>query len=266
MILTEAVKPVLRWAGSKQRLIPALVRAAPKAFNRYFEPFSGSAALFFAMRPRLATLSDSNRDLINFYIQMRRAPMDMFEVTSSLGQNLDEYLSVRQRFNQESDNFTRACLFYYLNRTCFNGLFRTNKQGGFNVPMGSKLPNWPSVAQFMTCAHALEGVDLIFSDYESVIDRAKHRDFLYVDPPYARGSTRDRGEYGAGAMGDADLPRLIASLRRADSRGVLILLSYNSSLRDSFPDWNHAENGGRYLISADPGRRVRMKEYSSSNY
>lgn len=260
------VKPVLRWAGSKQRLLPALSERCPLKFNKYFEPFAGSAVLFFSLSPRRARLSDVNEDLINFYRQLKRYPEKLHRVTSRLSVDEDTYIKIRSRFSKENDAWLRAKYFWYLNRACFNGLYRTSKAGVFNVPFGAKLPPMPTAQHANACAKQLRKASVCVADYEETIDEAGDGDFVYVDPPYKRASTRDRGEYGPGAMADSDLSRLLSAVRRASDRGAKILFSYNSDISADLPDWNHEVVSGRFLISADPSKRQSISEYTSRNY
>ncbi len=260
------VKPVLRWAGSKQRLLPALSRRCPRKFNKYFEPFAGSAVLFFSLNPRRSRLSDVNGDLINFYRQLKRDPEKLHRVTSRLSVDEDTYLKIRARFSRECDVWLRAKYFWYLNRTCFNGLYRTSKAGVFNVPFGTKLPTMPTVQHVLACATRLRKASIRVADYEETINEADDGDFIYVDPPYKRASLRDRGEYGPGAMADSDLSRLLAAVRRASDRGAQILFSYNSDISNDLRGWHHEVVSGRFLISADPGKRLPISEYTSRNY
>lgn len=263
---SQTKKPILRWAGSKQRLLPALSSRAPKKFKKYYEPFVGSAALFFSLDPRRARLADVNADLIGFYQQIKKGPERLHGLTARIPVNQKSYARIRERFSEETDPLMRATYFWYLNRNCFNGLYRTNRAGFFNVPFGKKLPPMPSIDHVKACATALRKASIRVADYEKTIDEADEGDFIYVDPPYKRASARDRGEYGPGAMADADINRLISSIQRASGRGALILLSYNADVTDQLPTWNHEIVNGRFLISADPQCRRPISEYTSYNY
>ncbi|MGN7920181.1 DNA adenine methylase [Lysobacter sp. 22409] len=262
----QVVKPILRWAGSKQRLLPALSARCPRVFNRYYEPFAGSAVLFFFLGPRRARLADVNTDLVNFYKALKRDPDGIYKVVSKIPIDDTSYRVIRRRFAEESDQQRRAAYFWYLNRNCFNGLYRTNRDGVFNVPFGKKLPPLPTLEHVRACAKKLRKASLRVADYEKTIDEASDGDFIYVDPPYKRASSRDRGEYGPGAMGDSDIMRLMSALRRASDRGALILFSYNADVSDLLPGWCHEVVNGRYLISADPEKRRPISEYTSYNY
>jgi len=238
----------------------------PADYQRYIEPFAGSASLFFEVRPRKALLSDVNEDLINFYKHIKKAPDLMHDQLLSMSVDEVEYLKVRRQLVTEEDPYHRALYFWYLNRTCFNGLYRTNKSGVFNVPFGTKLPQMPSRQQVQECVKLLRRASLVCCGYQASINAAGEGDFMYVDPPYRRGSSRNRGEYGPGAMADSDMGQLVVLLRNASSRGAKILLSYNDCLANELPGWQHESVRGKYLISANPSQRAVINEFTSRNY
>lgn len=260
------LKPVLRWAGSKQRLLPALATRMPTQFNRYFEPFAGSAALFFAVRPDRSTLSDINAELINFYKALRGEPKVVYRRMIAIPRTQKAYIEARDVFAHSDDSVEKAVLFWYLNRHCFNGLFRTSQLGKFNVPFGSKLPPLPEWDHVRRCAARLRRASIKNEDFQVVIDAAGEGDFIYVDPPYQRASQRNRGEYGVGAMVDQEMSRLIDAVEAASKRGAKVMISYNADLSALLPAWTHDVVNGRHLISADPRKRVRINEYTSFNY
>lgn len=260
------LKPLLRWAGSKQRLLPALLARMPTSIDRYYEPFAGSATMFFAAKPTRATLSDINPDLINFYKVLKKSPLETYSRMSEIPRTHESYRAARDAFSTETHSAERAALFWYLNRHCFNGLFRTNRNGKFNVPFGNKLPPIPEWRHVERCTSLLRRASIKHADFEEIIGYAGDGDFVYVDPPYRRASARDRGEYGIGAMADDELSRLIVSVNKASERGAKILMSYNTDLSEHLPDWTHDVVNGRYLISADPRKRIRINEYTAFNY
>lgn len=259
-------KPLLRWAGSKRQFLPELMRRSPCSFNTYIEPFAGSATLYYALKPRHAVLGDVNDALINFYVQLRTYPVELHRLTSSLSQDLQTYLDCRARFNTECTPLDRAALFWYLNRTCFNGLFRTNRAGQFNVPIGRKLGSFPSLDETMVAAREISRSHIICADFDETIDLADAGDFLYIDPPYHRISKRDRGEYGLGAMKDGELGRLLLSVHAASERGCQILFSYNVDIASELQGWSRHLVRGRYVIGAKAGNRKMTSEYIFCNY
>ena len=258
--------PLLRWAGSKQRLLPQLLLKVPRKFGRYIEPFAGSAAFFWALRPKKATLSDINSELINFFERVRLEPEALHGALQSIPDSKNAYYEVRSALSGIVEPTERAVAFWYLNRRCFNGLYRTNRNGGFNVPYGSKIPPIPSLETTRAWSGKLKTVRVVCSDFEKIVDSAERGDFAYIDPPYLRHSKRDRGEYGIGALKDNEMDRLLAAVRRADKKGVRVLISYNASLERELPRWNHCSISNRFLISADPSKREKITETACWNY
>ena len=136
------------------------------------------------------------------------------------------YYAVRNQVPRHLSELDRAARFLYLNRQCFNGVYRTNLAGEFNVPRGTRLGAFPDLPQLMNCANALKNVQLIGCDFQNTVERAEPGDFVYMDPPYAKHSTRRRGEYGYSSFDLPDIPRLTESLRALNSKGSIFLLSY----------------------------------------
>lgn len=177
-------KPFLKWAGGKTRLAPLLAKAVPGDVRRYFEPFLGSGALFFALRPRVATLSDSNEDLIVCYQEVRRDPLRVLNVLRGWPNDPDMYREVRDLAPVEMDAVERAARVLYLNRTAFRGLWRVNKHGQFNVPYGNySRPLWYR-EELVACAEALRNRRVLCKDFREIAMQAQHEDFVFFDPPY----------------------------------------------------------------------------------
>lgn len=220
--------PILRWAGSKKKLIPLLAKSAPEKFGKYYEPFLGSAVMFLYLQPKRSVLSDFNCKLISFYRQMTEKPREIYLRASQLPRNKETYLRIRDEFNESSEDFISAVRFFFLNRHCFNGVYRENKRGFFNVPMGAKVGEFPSSSNFLAVSKLLATAKLICSDFETAIENAERNDFIYLDPPYS-GSRRNYGEYGYGAFSKADEDRLCEALLRLSNRKVKIMLSYCNS-------------------------------------
>jgi len=133
-------KPFLKWAGGKSHLLPVLHRCVPKKFGRYFEPFLGGGALFFSLCPQNAVLSDSNDELIHCYKIVRGRPQEVIERLGKLTVSEEEFYKIRAMRSQMLSDVARAARFIYLNKTCFNGLYRVNKRGVFNTPFGCITP------------------------------------------------------------------------------------------------------------------------------
>jgi DNA adenine methylase len=260
--------PLLRWAGSKKKLLPLLVQAAPKDMGRYIEPFAGSAVLFLKLAPDRAILSDINRDLIETYQTVCQSPDEVWRRAAAWPTTEEEYYRVRGMQISRLSQIGKAARFIYLNRFCFNGVYRTNAKGQFNVARGKGHLSLPSREQFRMFASRLQAADLKCTDFRSTVVRARDGDFIYLDPPYAPTGGRDRGEYGLGSFKNADLDRLAAALHAAASRGAKILLSYadQPSVTELFRGWHvHRLEVTRNVCGFTDARR-RAREVLISNY
>lgn len=224
-------RSIIRWAGSKRQLVPILRKWVPQNFKRYIEPFAGSACLYFDLAPREAILGDINSDLIMTYRQLRRNPKKLHDEVSSIPRTPSRYYKERAKNPQNLTSFERAVRFIFLNRNCFNAVYRVNKQGKFNVPWGTRTGELPSLEEFRACARLLRSASLIVDDFEVVIAQAKRGDFVYLDPPYSKSVADEPGLFGAGAFTRIDLDRLISATNRLDRIGAIFLLSFEADER-----------------------------------
>ncbi|AHD07944.1 DNA adenine methylase [Phaeobacter gallaeciensis] len=221
-------RPLLRWAGSKRSALPELGADAPAQFERYIEPFVGSAVLFDYLRPEKALLSDLNTDLINFYRQVQTGSKEIYNAALAIPREKEVYLSVREKFKTEQNHQERAVQFFYLNRNCFNGLYRTNKQGMFNVPFAASKPSsYPTQSQFEDFATRLQSADLKCGDFFDIVsENVRAGDFVYLDPPYLKSEGRIFSEYVKGHFSRVDLDRLRQLLSIIDNVGAKFILSF----------------------------------------
>jgi len=234
-------RPFLRWAGSKRQLVPRLREFWTPEFRRYVEPFAGSSALFFAIRPARAFLADKNTELIESYEVIREYPVELYDAVTSIPRDEQTYYKLRDQNPAVLSRFDRVVRFVYLNRYCFNGLYRTNSQGAFNVPYSPYgTGTFPSVEYFIACADALRGVALRAWDFGKTLRCVRDGDFVYMDPHYAVSSRRVFREYGASSFASRDLLRLSKHLRRIHERGARFLLTYAdcSEARKVFACWS----------------------------
>lgn len=226
---TTWAAPILRWAGSKRKLLPYLIDAMPSKYNRYIEPFAGSACLFFSLHPKKAVLGDINSELLDTYATLRDHPRRLSRAAKSIGETEDNYYKIRRVNPSELDPLSRAARFIYLNRFCFNGVYRTNQQGHFNVPRGNRTGGIPPESTFYRCSVALRAADLRPGDFEQCINDIQKDDFVYLDPPYASEGRPRAGEYGCGCFSNFDHERLIKCLKQIDKNGASFLLSYSNT-------------------------------------
>jgi DNA adenine methylase len=179
-------KPFLKWAGGKTQLLTPLLERAPKKFNKYVEPFIGGGALFFTLRPGAAIISDSNPELINAYQCVARNVEQVIAHLHTFKNRESDYYKIRALRFSELDKEFAAARTIYLNRTCFNGLYRVNKKGQFNVPFGRYKHASLCQAEVLRAASAaLRGVEILCGDYKDVLAKAaRPGDFIFLDPPY----------------------------------------------------------------------------------
>jgi DNA adenine methylase len=258
----------LRWAGSKTQLLPRIATYWRDSYRRYIEPFCGSASLFFALRPDSAVISDSNGELIETLRQVQLSGDHVSECLSRHRKSEASYYALR-RLNAASLSPTeRAARFIYLNALCFNGLYRVNTDGKFNVPFGSghrRVSFNPALIR--QASYALRRAQIEHSDFEAIVDRAEEGDFIYLDPPYATGVRRTFVEYGPKVFSDKDLNRLIAALTRAHRRGAAFVLSYARvpEVREAARMWNVATLKARRNIAGFLDSRRSVSEVLISN-
>jgi len=230
-------QPFLNWAGGKRWLAAKKLSFFPSSYATYYEPFLGSGAIFFTLLPTNAVLSDTNLELILTY---RAIKSDWRAVLSHLQEHekrhcKDYYYGIRRQIPE--DNYRKAARFIYLNRTCWNGLFRVNKKGQFNVPIGTKTKVLRSEDDFELIAARLRHCRLLYSDFEDVIELAGRDDLVYVDPPYTI-SHSDNGfiKYNEKLFDWEDQVRLRDALMRARSRGAKVVVSnaYHQSIKQLY--------------------------------
>jgi DNA adenine methylase len=224
--------PVIKWVGGKTKLLPELTARLPARFERYFEPFAGGAALFFRVAPERAVLADSNADLMALYRCLAR---DAAGVIRKLEHHREahceqHYYATRTRWNDRESPWTtaeRAATFIYLNKTCFNGLWRVNRSGEFNVPIGRYTDPPICVPEALLAAsRLLARATLRCADYRTAVAEAGPGDFLYFDPPYDPvTATANFTSYTAGAFGADDQRALAETARALVGRGCQVMLS-----------------------------------------
>ncbi|AMO32285.1 Dam family site-specific DNA-(adenine-N6)-methyltransferase [Lysinibacillus sphaericus] len=222
----KEILPFLTWAGGKRWLVNNYPEIFPSDFNVYIEPFLGSGSVFFHLKPQKAILSDINEDLINTYIALKTDWQNVYKHLKihQRKHSPDYYYKIRDYTPRKLE--TKAARFLYLNRTCFNGIYRVNKQGKFNVPIGSKQNVILNTDDFKEISDRLKSVLILNHDYEAIINMATRDDFIFVDPPYTV-NHNDNGfiQYNEKLFSWADQVRLCEALGRARDRGAKIIVT-----------------------------------------
>jgi DNA adenine methylase len=225
----DKATPFLKWAGGKSQLLSQYQDyfPQPEEFGRYYEPFIGSAAVYFHLQPPHARLSDRNDKLIEIYKVVQRHVEDLILTLKQHINDEDYYYQIRAQNPADLTPIQRAARLIYLNKTCYNGLFRENSQGEFNVPFG-RYPN-PTICdekRLRTASLALQGVELCVADFEQAVEPAAPGDFIYFDPPYApRSATSNFTGYHRDGFTTADQVRLAETFHRLAARGCRVMLS-----------------------------------------
>lgn len=267
-------RPFLKWAGGKSQLLPELLKRLPPRFNRYFEPFLGGGAMFFAVRPTTATLSDANDELVNAWKVVRDSSGDLVAALEAHRYEKTHYYEVRARDRApdfaSSPPAERAARLIYLNRCGFNGLYRVNRRGEFNVPFGRyENPVICDRAGLMACSALMEGVELATADFGFLLDAAGAGDFVYLDPPYLPTSTVPSfTAYTPDGFDAAAQIRLHEVLAQLDRRGVRWLLSNSPSpfILDLYRGFEIEEVVGRRSVGRNAASRRGCVEIVVRNY
>jgi DNA adenine methylase len=279
-ILSTIPKPFVKWAGGKRQLLPVITKHVPKKFERYFEPFLGGGAVFFHLvsQPQQGKwfISDLNSDLILSYITIRDK---VKELISALELHSDSYKNqsiyyYKVRESNPKGQVEKVSRLIFLNKTCFNGLYRVNSKGKFNVPLGKYVnPNIINEENLLNVSEVLQSknISIKCQDFEDSIINASAGDFVYLDPPYHPVSnTANFTSYTDGDFDFSDQKRLYAKFKALDKRGVKILLSNSRSpeilqLFKEFSDGIIEINANRFINSV-PHRRTGHLELLIKNY
>lgn len=221
-------QPFLKWAGGKKGLLSELRKLVPSSFKRYMEPFLGGGALFFDLHPKHAIISDSNGELINAYKVVRDSPEDLIKQLEVLPVSGEMYYRMREIDPASMNDVQRGARLIYLNKTCYNGLYRVNKKGRFNTPYGRN--RTPSICRpeiILRASKALRRAVILSEDFERVLlQEAKAGDFIYLDPPYPpAGGYADFVRYTSEFFKEEDHLRLAKVVEEIDDRGCSFVLS-----------------------------------------
>ena len=298
MIDIKIAKPFLKWAGGKTQLISDIERTLPTEITKekftYIEPFVGSGAVLFWMLnnfPKLekAVINDINEDLINTYKTIASKPKELISILEILQNefhNLEGneenkklyYYQKRELYNtRDEEKSTQAALFIFLNRTCFNGLYRVNKSNGYNVPMGSyKKPTICDDKNILAVSNILQKVEILCGDYEATLKEVVSNSFFYFDPPYKPlSNTSSFNAYAKGEFNDNEQIRLRDFCEKIDKQDHQWMLS-NSDVKgngtndnffdDIYADFYITRVKARRNINSNADKRGELNELLITNY
>jgi len=264
------IEPFLKWPGGKRWLAARHLNMFPKTYGRYFEPFLGGAAVFFALSPEDAHLSDANPELINAYNRIKHnwAKLERRLASYQEKHDSDFYYKVRER--SPVDPVARAVRFLYLNRTCFNGIYRVNKEGHFNVPIGTKEAVSFESGYLERVARALKNARIRRRDFAVAIGQANEGDFVFIDPPYTvMHNNNGFVKYNAQLFSWKDQARLATAIKAAGDRGAFIMMSNanHDSVRALYDGFGtHRALTRASILAGDPSYRRNATELLVTNY
>jgi DNA adenine methylase len=257
-------RPFLKWAGGKSQLLGRLRTCVPSSYDRYFEPFLGGGALFFSLRPAKGVLGDINREIVDCYTAVRDDVGGLVRALRNHRYDTDHYYAVRDADPAALSLVERAARTIFLNKTGFNGLYRVNRAGKFNVPFGRYAkPAICDEENLRACSAALANAELVAGDFACVAARAKAGDFVYFDPPYVPLSRT--AAFTAYAPGGFDLDaqsRLAAFFGKLAARGVALLLSNSDvpEIRKLYARYRIHTVAATRAINSNATRRGPVKE------
>ncbi len=274
----RAMTPVLKWAGGKGQLLDAIHARMPDSYRNYYEPFLGGGAVFFSLAPKRAFVNDINEQLINLYRQLKAAPVavvDMIEKLDAVPCDKAFYLDVRERYNLKISrrelDAECAALMVWTNKRCFNGLYRVNSKGLFNVPYNNRT-NVRSISRknALSIGSFLQSADISFScgDFETACRNVSAGDFVYFDSPYAPvGDRASFTSYAKGGFTREDHERLAALFRRLDAIGAKLMLSNHDAplVRRLYDGFSIQSLPVKRLINCD-GKKRTGQEVLVTNY
>lgn len=261
----EKAKPFLKWVGGKRSILPTLLKTLPKNYSTYNEIFLGGGALFFALQPKTAYLADTNPHLITSYLAVRDHLDKVLETLTTLKDNHSraQYLEVRECITYEKDPAITGAYFIYLNKTCFNGLWRVNKAGKFNVPMGAyKNPNILDIPVLQAASKALQNAEIRNVGFYGT--KPKRDAFYYLDPPYHKTFSK----YAAHEFNEDNHKDLLRLCQEIDKVGAHFLLSNSSTefTRELYKDFIVEDVLAGRFVSSKGSQRKKEIEILVRNY
>ena len=260
-VTAKDVKPFLRWAGGKQWLAPRLAGLIPNHDHTYYEPFLGGGSLFFAGRPKEAILGDTNKRLTETYQVLRDHATDLIPILSQWKNDQETYYEVRA--SEYEDSVWRAAQVIYLNKTCWNGLYRVNRQGKFNVPFGHNDRKVFDETHLLKASEILRNAKIVCCDFERLLETATSGDFVYLDPPYTVLHSRNGfRHYNDRLFSWQDQVRLARVAQELACRECLVVVSNadNREVLDLYPDFRYQRVSRHSVLAANPKWRRRTHE------
>ena len=274
------LKPIVKWAGGKRQIINQLIEFMPKVYNTYYEPFFGGGALLLELSPKKAVINDINQELVAMYKTLKNKD-DFKLMINKLKEHeakhsKEYYYEIREVDRKDSfkdmPDWEKAARMIYLNKSCFNGLYRVNKKGYFNVPFGQKKEVKTFDEDNILNVHKYfkeNDIEILLGDFKDVVVTAAKGDFVYFDPPYDPIEDKNSfATYSDNGFNKADQERLATTFKELSNKGVYVMLSNHNTefIRNLYKDFNiHIINAKR-MINANAKGRGDVEEVIITNY
>lgn len=277
---TKKAKPFLKWVGGKGQLLAQFESLLPKKYNSYFEPFIGGGAVFFSINPKKAHINDINKTLVQTYTHIKN---DVEKLIKSLKKLENEFLvkdtearkefyySIREKYNSLShEDFEKSLYFLFFNKTAFNGVYRENSKGGFNVPIGSyKNPKIVDEENLRSVSKILSNTKITSGSFTDAVKNAKAGDFVYFDPPYhPLSETSSFTSYSKDAFSKDDQIKLRDLFVELDKKGVYVMLSNSSApfIQEIYSSYKQIPVFASRMINSKADKRGKISEVVIVNY
>jgi DNA adenine methylase len=264
------LEPFLKWPGGKRWLVHQYAALFPSQYHRYLEPFLGGGAVFFHLKPQRAVLSDTNRELVNAYQCLKKHAKAIEKRLTDLQCKHNATLYYRIRETRPTAAIEQAVRFLYLNRTCFNGIYRVNLRGEFNVPIGTKDRVAYPDDYLQEVAARLRHASVRVADFENTLEKAVAGDFVFVDPPYTvMHNNNNFVKYNAKLFSWTDQQRLASAVKKAARRGAAVMVSNadHQSVRDLYRNFGtHHRVDRTSILAADFLYRRKTTELLITSY
>lgn len=270
MAKENKMSPVIKWVGGKRQLMNHIKERLPKKYNDYYEPFAGGLAVLLGLQPKTATVNDINKELINLYQTIKNKKDDFLkelEKLDKLNCDKDKYIEIRKRYNDKIENDEHdaelAALFVWLNKHCFNGLYRVNKKGQFNVPYNNKNGTSQSVVKenIDMISTYFQHVTILNGDFEDCLKTAKEGDFIFIDSPYAPINPTSFEDYTKEGFAKKDHERLAKIFKELDEKGCYCMLTNHDTplIRELYDDYEIETVDVKRMVNRDANNRVGVE-------
>ena len=274
-MIDTTLTPFVKWAGGKTQLLLEIIKRVPKKFNYYYEPFIGGGSVLLALQPLGATINDINKELIHVYNTIKHQPLKLVQAVYKLDSyecDCNYYLKQKDYYNkliaEQRYNIDMAALFIFLNKHCFNGLYRVNQQGLFNVPWNKKTSGVSiNIENILNISNYLQNIEIFNKDFEEVLKDCDEDDFIFIDSPYDPICENGFIDYSKEGFTKEDHIRLAKVFKKLDERGCYCMLTnHNTSLiNELYYDFNIDIVDVRRSINSN-GNDRKGKEVIITNY